>query len=259
MAEPPVLHPAAAEGFSASADVYVRGRPDYPPALDGWLREHIGIGPGRTVVDLGAGTGKFTGHLRSLGAQVIAVEPVAEMRAQLSRLYPDVDARAGAAEAIPVEDAMADVVTCAQAFHWFATPEAMREIRRVLKPGGALALIWNMRDVQVDWVAGIEAIMAPYEGDTPRYGSGLWRRLFPAEGFGALEEAHFPNVHEGPPERVIVDRVLSTSFIAALPAKEREHVAARVRALIAGTPALRGRDHVAFPYRLAVYAARKLD
>ncbi len=180
-----MLHPAAAGGFSVSADVYVRGRPDYPPALDMWLREHIGIGPGRTVVDLGAGTGKFTGHLRHLGADVIAVEPVAEMRAQLSRLYPDVDARAGAAEAIPVEDATADALVCAQAFHWFATPEAMQEIARVLKPGGMLALVWNMRaHAGPNWVAEVEAIMAPMKAIRRAMAAACGAACSPAEVLG---------------------------------------------------------------------------
>ena len=84
-------------------------------------------------------------------------------------------------------------------------------MRRVLKPGGALGLIWNVRDERVDWVARITALIAPYEGDAPRFGSGRWRDAFPAPGFSELKERRFPHAHVGPPERVIVERTLSTS------------------------------------------------
>ncbi|MBU3079318.1 class I SAM-dependent methyltransferase [Sphingomonas quercus] len=258
MTEPGALHQTAQEGFSSAADVYARGRPDYPPAVDDWLRDVAGIGPGKLVVELGAGTGKSTAHIRALGAGVIAIEPVTEMREQLARAYPEIDARDGTAEAIPVADGAADAVLCAQSFHWFATATALAEIRRVLKPGGVLALVWNVRDESVDWVAELEAIMAPFQGDTPQYTTGLWRNAFPADGFGPLEAAQFANGHEGPPERVIVDRTLSTSFIAALPEAARDRFASRVRVLIAETPELRGKNRVTFPYQVHVYATRKL-
>ena len=109
-------------------------------------------------------------------------------------------------------------IVCAQAFHWFANPAALAEIHRVLKPGGMLGLIWNVRDESVAWVAALTRIMAPYEAGVPRYHSQEWRRLFPAEGFGPLRERHFPNSHSGPAEEVIVERILSVSFIAALAA-----------------------------------------
>ncbi len=248
MSQNPRIHPAASSGFSANAAAYAAGRPEYPGEVEGWLRDDLLLGPGRAVVDLGAGTGKFLSRLRAVGATLYAVEPVAAMRQKLIADNPDVAAKAGTAERIPFPDNSMDAVVCAQSFHWFATRAALAEIRRVLKVGGALGLVWNMRDESVDWVAGLTRIMAPYEGDTPRYSSGRWREVFPAEGFSPIEERCFAHAHVGPPERVIVDRVLSTSFIAALDAAERERVAARVRALIAATPALAGRAEVAFPY-----------
>ena len=132
-------------------------------------------------------------------------------------------------------------------------------MRRALKIGGALGLIWNVRDESVGWVAALTAILAPYEGDTPRFAGERWRKVFPADGFSPLAERRFPHAHVGPPERVIVDRVMSTSFIAALPGDERARVAARVRALIAATPALAGRAEVAFPYQTHAYSCRRLD
>lgn len=252
------VHRAAAVGFAAADAAYARGRPDYPAALDGWLVDAVGLQPGRTVVDLGAGTGKFVPRLRASGAAIVAVEPVAAMRARLAADHPDADVRDGTADAMPLDDASVDAVVCAQAFHWFATTDAMREIARVLRPGGTLALVWNVRDAAVPWMARLTAILAPYEGDAPRHHSGAWRRVFPAAGFGPLVETSFPHVHAGPPDRVIVDRVMSVSFIAALPSAERDAVAERLRAFVAAEPSLRDRATVEMPYRTEASCCRRL-
>jgi SAM-dependent methyltransferase len=251
------MHEAAAKGFAREAQAYARGRPEYPVALDQWLRDDLKLDETRTVVDLGAGTGKFTRRLLATGANIIAVEPVQEMLAQLTQIVPTVAARSGTAENIPVNNGAVDAVVCAQSFHWFATKAALKEIHRVLRPGGSLGLIWNVRDESLDWAAAMTAIMAPYEGDSPRYRSGEWRKLFPAEGFGPLREKHFRNDQTGAPEQVIVDRVLSTSFIAALDRPQQHIVAARLRDLIARTPELGGRDDVTVPYETFAFSCEK--
>ena len=253
----PSLHAAAAQGFTAGADTYDKGRPDFPPAIAGWLRETLGLGAGKRAIDLGAGTGKFTPYLIATGAEVMAVEPVAAMRGHLSARLPGTKALDGTAEAIPLPDQSVDAVVCAQAFHWFANARALAEIRRVLRPGGALGLVWNVRDESIPWVSALTRIIQPYEGDAPRYASGAWRRLFPADGLSPLEEAHFHYGHTGPAERVIVDRTLSISFIAALPKAERDSVAAEIRALIAATPSLAGKSEVTYPYDTAAYCSRR--
>jgi SAM-dependent methyltransferase len=252
------VHRAASQGFTDNADGYARGRPDYPVALDDWLRDAVGLGPGRVAVDLGAGTGKFVPRLAATGADVVAIEPVDAMRAQLARAFPAIDARPGTADAMPLADASVDAVVCAQAFHWFATAPAVSEIARVLKPGGVLALVWNVRDESVPWVERVTGLMTPYEGDTPRYYKGDWRRVFPAPGFGPLDCARFPHVHAGAPEQVIVDRFLSVSFIAPLPADERARFEAALRALIADEPALTGREIVEMPYETVAFHARRM-
>lgn len=252
------VHSAAATGFEAGADTYARGRPDYPAELDAWLRDVAHIAPGRTVLDLGAGTGKFTKRLVGLGASVIAVEPVAAMRSRLAADLPQVTTLEGTADCIPVPDASVDSIVCAQAFHWFATSAAVAEMHRVLKPSGVMALVWHVRDQSVPWVAAIDAILAPHEGNTPRYSSGMWRRMFPAPGFGPLAETRFPHGHTGRAEQVIVDRQLSVSFIAALPEAERAKVAADMRALIATTPELAGKPQVTFPYVTSAFATTRL-
>jgi len=247
------VHPAAAEGFNRAADAYVRGRPDFPAEALAWLREDLGLRAGRTAVDLGAGTGKFTRLLAQTGADVIAVEPVAAMLAHLVRDLPKVEAIQGYARQIPLSDGSIDAVICAQAFHWFATREALAEIHRVLKPGGVLGLIWNIRDDSVDWVRRLTDIMAPHEGDAPRYYNGEWRKAFPAPGFGELREREFAHTHVGPAEQVIVQRVASVSFIAALDENARSEVLDEVRKLIAATAQLAGRSEVSFPYLTRTY------
>jgi len=248
------VHRMATDGYSRGADIYVRGRPDFPPASLDWLREDLGLGPGKTAIELGAGTGKFTRQLVQVGADVIAIEPVAAMRERLRTALSTVEALEGTAQHIPLPDSSADAVVCAQSFHWFASAESLAEIRRALKPGGVLGLIWNVRDQSVDWVAELSRIMAPYEGDAPRYDHGEWQRVFPADGFGELRERTWSHAHVGPPEQVIVERVASVSFIAALVESRREQVLAEVRALIESTPALAGRDHVSMPYITRAYS-----
>jgi len=143
------VHHSAAAGYKTAADTYIKGRPDYPPQVSQWLTQTLGLDSHKTVIDLGAGTGKFTGRLVATDAQVIAVEPVAQMLEKLSAAWPQVLAVSGTATDLPLPDASVDAVVCAQAFHWFATTEALNEIARVLKPGGKLGLIWNLRDTQV--------------------------------------------------------------------------------------------------------------
>jgi SAM-dependent methyltransferase len=250
------VHRAAAEGFSSSADLYVRGRPDYPPQALQWLRDSLGLGDGKTVIDLGAGTGKFTRVLLTTGARVIAVDPVSPMLDRLRRDVPGAEAIAGDAEHIPVAPGAVDAVVCAQSFHWFSTAAAVAEIRRVLKSGGAFGLIWNQRDESVPWVAQMGRIFERYQGDAPRAPSGAWRKVFPARGFGPLHEVRFAHTHVGPPERVILDRFMSVSFIAALPAAERTDVEAQVRALIDRTPELARHSEVTVPYVTVAYHCR---
>jgi SAM-dependent methyltransferase len=253
----PPIHRAAAGGYAVSADLYARGRPDYPDEIVAWLRENLGLRSGQVVVDLGAGSGKFTGYLLRTGASVVAVEPVPQMLEKLALAWPEVTRHQGTAEAIPVPEGSADAVICAQSFHWFANAAALTGIHRVLKPGGRLGLVWNVRDASVGWVKQLDAIVSRYEGDVPRYVKGDWKRAFSFAGFGPMQVAHFRYGHAGTAGDVIVNRVRSTSFIAALPADEEAGMVAEVRSLIDATPELKNRDAVTMPYVTDAYSMAK--
>ncbi|MHC6225591.1 class I SAM-dependent methyltransferase [Pseudomonas sp. X10] len=253
------VHTSASAGYAMQSDTYEQGRPGYPPALQAWLRDGLGVGAGRPVLDLGAGTGKFTRLLSTLGAQVTAVEPVAQMRQQFSARLPGVAVLEGTAQHLPVASASQDAVVCAQAFHWFAEAASLAEIHRVLKPGGRLGLVWNVRDESVDWVAQVTRIITPYEGDTPRFHTGRWRQAFDGRYFDEPQVTYLPHAHEGSPQTVIIERCLSVSFIAALPAEQQADVLAQLQELIAQHPDLRGRERIAFPYQTQAYLCRRRD
>jgi SAM-dependent methyltransferase len=226
------LHPAAERGFGRAAAEYRRGRPGYPPVAIEYLADRLELGPGRTVVDLAAGTGALTRPLLELGCKLIAVEPVAEMRAELPAAARALD---GTAERIPLPDGAADAVTVGQAFHWFDGDAALAEIHRVLRPGGALALIWNQRVLEEPVNQAIEALVAPHRASTPTH-RGEWRSAFTRTTlFSALEERLFTNEHVQDADG-LADRVASISFIASLPADERERVVAAARELAAEGP-----------------------
>jgi SAM-dependent methyltransferase len=231
-----------ASGYSSRVSEYVSGRPEYPVALlsDLPLTD--------TVIDLGAGTGKFTELLALSGKRILAVDPIDKMAARIpvDRLTA-VEVLIGSAECIPAPDRVAGLVCCATAFHWFEYEKATREILRVLKPDGALALIWNVRDDRMAWVAAFSRIMDGRAGDTPRQSTGKWRVIFDDSRFRHLVSKSYP-FSQPMPLSGILDRALSTSFIAALPSEDQDRVRTEVEGIVRNDPALIGRDIVAFPY-----------
>jgi len=139
--------------FGSQAARYHAVRPGYPTELVKWL---VGDPP-KTVVDLGAGTGVLTQQLITLGHSVVGVEPDEQMRAHAGSIGLAI--REGSAEAIPVADRAADAVIVGQAWHWFDQSAALREVGRILRPGGALGLLWNLRDESEAWVAELGEIV----------------------------------------------------------------------------------------------------
>jgi SAM-dependent methyltransferase len=247
------IHPAAARGFSAAADAYERGRPGYPDEAIAWIVERLRLEPGRNVLDLAAGTGKLTRALVPSGAQVIAVEPIDEMREQLFAALPDVDAFDGTAESIPLPDASVDAVTCAQAFHWFRAAEAVQEIHRVLRPGGSIALIWNIRDLSDPLQARVQEILAPHGAEVRSHRDIDPPSLLAGGLFGPVEHRSWPYVQRLSRAH-LVDRISSTSYIAILDPDARAEVLSQVLEAADGLP-----EPISIPYTTDVYLAERVD
>jgi SAM-dependent methyltransferase len=255
------VHEEARRGFGTTRAVaaYERGRPGYPAEAVAELVRALGIAPGATVLDLAAGSGKLTRQLLPAGARLLAVEPSAAMRERLAAAAPGVPVLAGTAEAIPVPDGALDAVTVGQAFHWFDGPRAVAELRRVLRPGGRVGLLWNVRDESVPWMARVTAIIDRHAGDTPRYRDGRWRAAFDtAAGFTPLQERRFPHHHQL--ERAALgDRFASISFVANLPDATRARVLAEIEQVVEAEPSLAGPGTVAVPYRTDLFWTERRD
>lgn len=205
-----------AGSFGAAADVYDRSRPSYPVEAVRWLLPD----DAHRVLDLGAGTGKLTGVLLGLGLDVVAVEPSEPMRSYVSSRA---ERLAGSAEQVPLPDASLDAVLVGQAFHWFDVGPALREAARVLRPGGTLGLLWNLRDESVEWVRAVWALLDAEGLDLAQ--------PFPAQaGLSAPVRQVFAYEQELDAD-LLVDLVASRSAVLTLPEDERVALLGRVRAL----------------------------
>jgi len=213
------------------------------------VAEQLELKKGRTVLDLGAGTGKLTRSLVETGATVIAVEPGAAMLEQLERAVVGVKVLRGAAEAIPLPDASVDAITVGQAFHWFRHEEAVPELRRVLRSQGGVALLWNSRDQEAPIQQQISRLIAPWEtARAVRPDSSTELKL--AGLFGPIEERQFAFVDELD-EDGVAERIASISFVAAAPEGARREIDADVREVVR-----RRGGRVDFPYVTWVYVSR---
>ena len=245
----------AERGFTAGADAYAKARPDYPDDCTQYVIQALGIGRSSVVADIGAGTGKFTQGLVPSGARIIAVEPLDAMRAKLESALPSVETVAASAEALPFADASIDAIVCAQAFHWFEPHAALGEFHRVLKPGGRLALLWNLRDERIAWMSALEAIIHAYETITPHRDLAMFNQFVRGQ-FTSPAHREFANAQDLD-EAGLVTRIASISFIATLPQSEQERVFARVRALVHTHPDTKDVTIYRFAYRLHVYVSER--
>lgn len=174
------LDPSRATAFEAVVADYDRGRPSYPPALFAALPPLAG----RRVLELGAGTGLATSGLLAAGAHVVATDVGPRMLGQLRVRHPGVPAVVARAEALPVADATCDAVCGAQMWHWVDVPAAVAEVRRVLRPGGWLAVWWN--DVAADGQPWYEAQQEHLEATSPGYRRSYRERAYDDELRGAF-------------------------------------------------------------------------
>ncbi len=231
-------------GFSfenVDATDYDELRPTYAPEAIRWVAERARLEPGSLVVDLAAGTGQLSRRFVPLGVRVVAVEPAANMRAVLATNLPDVTAVGGTAEAIPLDDGQADAVVVGNAFHHFGAEAAFAEIRRVLRPGGALALVWARTDEHPDGLhVGIREIDEVVERE--RASSPVVEAYFSwfhpperIEGFTALERRSFATARTMASAR-LADLYATSSDIASLPERQRGRLVERISELAADLP-----------------------
>ncbi len=223
--------------FGRGAADYDRYRPSYPDAAVRWC----GGTAGARLLDVGAGTGRFAVAAARLGYDVLAVEPDPEMRAVAEVALPG-RVLEGSAESIPVPDASVDVVTAAQAHHWFDPERAHPEIARVLRPGGHFVALWNFRDDRVDWVRALYDLIGGEDHLTEA------RQVTPlglGEAFGREESGLWEHTQSmSGPE--LLRLVASYSYVALRP--DSAEVLQSVADLIATHPSLRTRDTVDIPY-----------
>jgi SAM-dependent methyltransferase len=258
-----MVHDAAAKGYERGAADYEKGRPGYPAAAIETLARECGIDEQSLVVDVGAGTGKFTQYLFGLTPTVFAVEPVAAMRAVYGERFPDqpiVDGTAEDLRGLGLPEQTADVVTIAQAFHWFDAVPALDEVSRLLRSDGWLALIWNTRDLRVPWLAEINELMNGLAGDAPRFRSTdrSWR--IPIEehpAFDDLREAAFDNPVPGVDLDMMRARTASTSYVSSLPDDERAAVLAEVERIVRAGPMATEGETFTEHYRTELFWCRR--
>jgi ubiquinone/menaquinone biosynthesis C-methylase UbiE len=228
------LHPLASQ-FAAVADLYERGRPDYAPAVIGATAAELGLAPGDPVLDLAAGTGKLTSALVAYGFEVLAIEPQEPLRRVLVEKIGAARVRDGLAEQIPLEDESMAAVMIADAFHWFDRPRALSEIRRVLAPGGGLALFNTAPDWSgASWAHELGTLVAGTRPAHPHFDGRPWQEFVrEAAGFAEPWQVRVTTQSPADPERVLA-HMASMSWIAGLSEAERADVLSRMREIVTG-------------------------
>jgi ubiquinone/menaquinone biosynthesis C-methylase UbiE len=252
-----------ARSFGGAADEYERGRPGYPAAAIDRVAAELGLGEGSVVVDLAAGTGKLTRDLVPRFGRVIAIDPLDAMLARLLEVAPAAETMRGSAEAMPLEDAGADAVLVAQAFHWFDGEAALAEIARVLGPRGGLGLLWNSSPWELregPWFAALDDLLEENRVDlatAKRHGSGLWRRTFERDQlFEPLQHAAYRH-EQRVPRGDFLAGLASRSYIATLAASKRASVLEQIDALLERNDAPMAGSTVTVPLTTAVFWTRK--
>jgi SAM-dependent methyltransferase len=226
--------------FGSQAAAYERGRPSYPPEAVNWLLAPEAGSPVRDVLDLGAGTGKLTSRLVERDLNVVAVDPITELLDVLRTTLPDTPALLGTAEQIPLPDKSVDAVLVAQAWHWFDPQRAVAEVARVLRPGGRLGLLWNVRDERLGWVKDFGRIVG-LEHDWANATVVL------PEPFTDVQTHQVEWTNYVTPQ-ALIDYVASRSYCITSPADVRTRTLDEVRTLLTSHPALANSAGIALPY-----------
>lgn len=248
----PAQRARQANSFGSAAAAYERARPTYPREA---VHDVLPDGP-RHVLDLGAGTGKLTRVLVAEGHDVVCVDPDAVMLSVLAEAVPGVECQVGRAEAIPLSKDSVDAVFAGQAFHWFDPPVAGPELLRVLRPGGVVALFWNVRNTRgAAWITRYDELV-----DLARHKSNESNEVTAPE---LGPQFTTPTVrwyeHE---QRLSVDALVelasSRSYLITAPDGQRAEILAEIRQLGEQALAESGEETLSLPYRLQVWTARPI-
>jgi SAM-dependent methyltransferase len=239
--------------FGQAAAAYESGRPEYPAEAVAWMLAPVRE-PGRAlrVADVGAGTGKLTRAVVEIGADVVAIDPDAAMLASLRENVRGVPTFAGTAERLPLPDSALDAVVMGQAWHWVDPDVGSREIARVLRVGGVLGLVWNIRDERVDWVHRLTAAM----------GASNAERLISAGGpHVAAPLADLEHRSWSWSRRITLaqlrDLVFSRSDTITATPEQRARIDAEVDGVVASVPGLADGGAVDLPYVTHAFRARR--
>jgi SAM-dependent methyltransferase len=239
--------------FGANADAYERARPEWPEEAARWLVPE----GAELVVELGAGTGKLTRAVASVGVRVVAVEPDPRMLAVLrGRGLEGVE---GSAESIPFDDGVADAVVAGSSLHWFELEVALPEVHRVLRPGGRFGFGWNHRDERHPAIAAMTEAVRDAQARTrgPRWRTRDWSAELARGGlFEDVEQARFEHVHEIPRE-ALRDHLLSYSGVAALSEDERRRVLAAVAGALDSDESVSAGGTLRLPFVVTAFRARR--
>ena len=226
--------------------MYERARPEYPAEAVDWM-----LPPGaKTVLDLGAGTGKLTRALAARGLEVFAVDPSSNMLDQLRAAIPSATVSVGTAEDIPLADASVDAIVVGQAWHWVDQDAALLSVARVLRPGGTLGLVWNIRDDRVPWVQRLTQVMHQAEGEIFMETGHIERGPF-----GEIEENDFEWSRDFTRDGLI-DLLRSRSYFITADATEQASIIADVNQLLDTDPDVGGLTSWSMPYVTRAFRMR---
>jgi SAM-dependent methyltransferase len=238
--------------FGAHAEEYDLARPEWPVEVARWFVPDDAA----LVVELGAGTGKLTRAVASLGVRVVAVEPDARMRAVLER--DGFDGVDGSAEEIPIGDGEADAVVAGSCVHWFDLERALPEIHRVLRPGGRFGLGWNGRDPRDPTIARMNEAIHSGGRDRAPWRDRDWTSQVTAAGlFEDVEHVVFEHVHELPREALDA-HLWSYASIASLLESERERVFTDVAEILDADPGVSSEGRLRLPFAVRAYRATRV-
>jgi SAM-dependent methyltransferase len=245
--------------FTGLADLYARHRPTYPAAASDLILSRSALKLGAIVIDVGCGTGISSRLFAERGLQIIGIEPNDEMRAKAEAEPPPAGGptpryQSGRAEATGLPAECADLVLCAQAFHWFEPPAALAEFHRILRPGGWVALMWNERDESDPATAAYGKVVrsgpnaAAVEGPRSRAGEPLLHSTL----FSDAEHVQLTHDQEVD-EKGLLGRALSASYAP----REPEAVKTFAEALRTVFAAYQRKGKFLIRYVTGVYLGRR--